>query len=42
MVHKEGSIGKEANVGILHSMLDFKDSRNQRQGSEFFLGKWNS
>ena len=26
----------------LHCILDFERSWNQRQGSEFFLEKWNS
>ena len=25
----------------LRCILDFERSRNQRQGAEFFLGKWN-
>ena len=27
---------------ILHCIFHFERCRNQRQGSEFFLGKWNS
>ena len=26
----------------LRHILDFKYSKHQRQGSEFFIGKWNS
>ena len=42
MVHKEGSIGKEANIDYCVAYLISSLAETREGALSFFLGKWNS